>query len=166
MSGMETTAKGINARKYLTEWLKIVTSMATADIRAIPEDKWTSTFGGRTRPANLLAADALELMYWTAETLKGNSPPPSDDDSLKVLAERIANREDAISTLESASEELVTAINEASDETLSKVVRAPWGQEAPLFMIAQIAVSHIWYHDGQFNYIHCLLGDDKIYWGG
>lgn len=163
---METTAKGIDARKYLTEWLKIVTSMATADIRAIPEDKWTATFGGCTRPANFLAADALELMHWTAETLKGNSPPPGDYDSLGALAERIAKREDAISAFESASKELVAAINEASDETLSRIVKAPWGQEAPLFMIAQIAVSHIWYHDGQFNYIHCLLGDGKIYWGG
>ena len=38
--------------------------------------------------------------------------------------------------------------------------------DAPVYMIAQIMVSHIWYHDGQLNYIQSLLGDEKVHWMG
>ncbi|MEZ5162652.1 MAG: hypothetical protein R2688_02665 [Fimbriimonadaceae bacterium] len=53
----------------------------------------------------------------------------------------------------------------ASDELLNKPITAPFGMEMPVFAIAQIAVSHVWYHDGQLNYIQSLLGDDKKFTG-
>jgi len=59
---MSTTMEGIDARGYLIGWLKGVTSMFAADINAIPDDKWTGTFGGCTRPTNELTADAVSLI--------------------------------------------------------------------------------------------------------
>lgn len=162
---MSTTIEAIDFRSSLTGWLKGITSMTCADINAIPDDKWTATWGGCTRPANVLAADALSTVEWATEALKGNAISVKEDRTAKIAGE-ITTKAAAIERVTRATENLASAISAASDETLNKVVAAPWGADAPLYLIAQIAVSHIWYHDGQFNYIHCLLGDDKIYWGG
>ena len=45
-----------------------------------------------------------------------------------------------------------------------KSAMAPWGMESKLYEFAQIAISHIWYHDGQLNYVQCLLGDGDYHW--
>ena len=60
----------------------------------------------------------------------------------------------------------VEALSQADDATLNKVVMAPWGLEAPLLSLAHVISSHIWYHDGQLNFIQCLLGDGKYHWSG
>jgi hypothetical protein len=163
---MSTTIQGIDARGYLSGWLNGVTSMFAADINAIPDDKWTATFGGCTRPVNMLAADAISLLNWCTEALKGNVISTFEEDGMAKLANEIATKGAAIAKLNEASQGLAAALAEASDETLNNVVTPPWQMPAPLFMIAQIAVSHIWYHDGQLNYVQCLLGDDKMHWMG
>lgn len=163
---MSTTLQGIDARGYLVGWAKALAGMMSADINAVPDDKWTATFGGCTRPANELAADGISLMLWTSEALKGNVIPGDEGALMKKLATECATKGVAIAKLNEAVEELAGAISNASDETMNTVVPTPWGMDTPLFMVCQIAVSHIWYHDGQLNYIHCLLGDNQIHWMG
>lgn len=163
---MSSTIQGIDARGYLIGWLKGLTAMISADINAVPDDKWTATFGGCTKPANVLTADAIGLLYWCTEAMNNEPPTGSGDEFMKKLAADCATKPAAIAKLAEASEGFAAALAQASDEKLSKEVMPPWQMPAPLFMIAQIAVSHIWYHDGQLNYIHQLLGDDKIHWMG
>jgi hypothetical protein len=159
------TAQGIDARGYQIGWLKGLTAMYTADIKAIPDDKWTATFGGCTRPANAITADAINLLQWTTEALKGNILPTYGEE-MGHLADELSTKDLAVAKLAEASDNFVAALGAASDEALAENVTPPWQMPAPLFMIAQIAVSHVWYHDGQLNYIQCLLGDDKVHWMG
>ncbi|HRI43073.1 MAG TPA: hypothetical protein PLL78_04600 [Fimbriimonadaceae bacterium] len=163
---MSTITQGIDARAYLSGWLEGLVSMYSADIAAIPDDKWHATFGGCTRPASELTADAIGMLSWTTQALNGNL----DADYEAAITERFktscATKEGAANALRTTAEEFNRALASASDETLNKIVAPPWKMDAPLFMLAQIAVSHIWYHDGQLNYIQCLLGDEKIHWMG
>ena len=163
---MSTTMEGIDARGYLIGWLKGVTGMYVADIKAIPDDKWTATFGGCTRPANELTADAVSLLIWMAGVLTDSVPEGDHMEAMKQLTASLANRESAIAKISEASDNLASALAGASDEKLNQVITPPWQMPAPAYVLAQIAVSHIWYHDGQLNYIHCLLGDDKMHWMG
>lgn len=163
---MSTMTQGIDAQEFLVGWLKGVTGMYVADINAIPEDKWTATFGGCTRPASVQTADAVALLLWTTEALNGNILGGGEEGMMEELTKACGTKESSIATLTSASEKLGAALTGANVETLSKVVTAPWGMDAPLYMIAQIAVSHIWYHDGQLNFIQSLLGDGKVHWMG
>lgn len=162
---MSMTTPGIDAREYLTGWLKGLVGMTIADIKAIPDDKWTATFGGCTRPANEIMADATNLLLWTTAALKGEQSEGGEDYN-RDLASQIATKDAAIATFGKAAEEFEAALNAATIERLTTVVTPPWQMPAPLFGLAQIAVSHIWYHDGQLNYIQCLLGDEKIHWMG
>jgi hypothetical protein len=161
---MSTTAQAIDARNYLGSWGKILTGMYAADIRAIPEEKWNVSFGGCARPASELTADAISILGWTAGALKGNASNDSEEGLLDRLKAECATRQGALALLKRTSEDFDQALAGCSDEDLAKTVTAPWQMDAPLYMIAQIAVSHLWYHDGQLNYIQCLLGDEKVHW--
>jgi hypothetical protein len=85
---------------------------------------------------------------------------------MQKMANEIDTKPVAVAKLNEATQGFAAALAEASDETLNSVVTPPWQMPAPLYILAQIAVSHIWYHDGQLNYSQCLLGDDKIHWMG
>ena len=156
--------QGVDARSYLIGWLKGVSAMTVSDINAIPTDKWTENMGGCTRPANALAADMTGLMMWLIPVLKGEAAPAPDPEASKMLAEKMTDQATAVAIFNETVDNFASAIAGASDELLNSEVPAPWGAPTPVFTLAHIAVSHIWYHDGQFNYVHCLLGDDKIYW--
>jgi hypothetical protein len=163
---MNTTAEGIDAKGYLIGWMKALTGMYSADINAIPEAEWTKSQGGCSRPANELTADAIGLLIWTTEAIKGNTPTGDGQEEMKAIAAECANPKAATAKLADAVDNLASAIAGASDDTLNKTVDAPWGMPTPLFMICQVAASHIWYHDGQLNYIQCLHGDGKVHWMG
>ena len=161
---MSTTIEGVDARGYLAGWLLAVTGMTVADIKAIPDDKWTHGFGGCCRSANCLLADTVTNCMWTTAVLKGESSSCYDD--MQALGETFADKALAIDAFVAASNDLAEAIKGASDERLNSLVDAPWGMPTPVMTLAHISVSHVWYHDGQFNFIQSLLGDEKVHWMG
>lgn len=161
---MRTTNTGVDARAYLKGWAMALADMTGKDIRAIPEDKWQATFGGCTKSACDATADALSLLLWANEALKGNVIQTDEPEARQRVAAMCGTREAAASALTGACAAFGDALSGASDEALNAIVMPPWKMAAPLFMLANIAVSHIWYHDGQLNYIQSQLGDDKIHW--
>lgn len=162
---MSTMTQGIDARAYLAGWLEGLVSMYSADIAAIPDDKWTATFGGCTRSASSITADAIGMLKWATDALRGHVAEGMDE-GMSAFMSACSTKEGAANALRTTAEEFNQALTSASDETLNSMVTPPWKMDTPLFMMAQIAVSHVWYHDGQLNYIQSLLGDDKIHWMG
>lgn len=162
---MSTVVEGIDARGYLGGWLHALVDMYTKDVNALPEDKWSATHGGCTRSAQSVTADTIALLRWTTSALQGNVIDYGMEYMDQVAAE-IPTRADATAKLSEAAQAFTGALKNASDEDLNKMVTPPWQMDAPLYMLAQIAVSHVWYHDGQLNYIQCLLGDEKVHWMG
>lgn len=162
---MSTTTQALDFRTALNTWLGHIVEMYTQDIHAIPDDQWNATFGGCTRPASDLTGDALFLLDWTAEVLKGNSHAAVNlPEAVKAWVEKCGTKESATTHLQRVAKEFSQAFTNATDEALQRAVTAPWGRDVPLFAIANIAVNHLWYHDGQLNYIQCLLGDEKVHW--
>ncbi len=163
---MSITTQGVDARAALGGWLQGLTDMYTKDIQAIPDDQWSATHGGCSKSACVLTADAIGMLDWTAEALKGNVVEVEETYVTDQLMGVCATKGGACAKLAAASGAFTAALGSASDEALNSIVTPPWKMDAPLFILAQIAVSHLWYHDGQLNYIQCLLGDDKVHWMG
>ncbi len=159
---MSTTVQGVDARAYLVGWLSAVTSMTVADIKAIPDDKWTDTYGGCSRPANALIGDTITNLMWTTGAVSGENLSVYND--MPALIEKCVDKDFAIRAFEEASAAFGAAVSAASDEALNATVMAPWQMQTPVMILAHIAVAHIWYHDGQFNYIQCMLGDGDVHW--
>jgi len=159
---MSTTVQGVDARGYLAGWLQAVTGMTVADITAIPDDKWTATFGGCSKPAGALVADTVTNLLWTTAVLKGEESNAYNE--MGDLASKYADKSVAIAELNAASAGFAAALTSASDEILNSVVMAPWQMPMPVFILATISVNHIWYHDGQLNYVQTLIGDEQVHW--
>ena len=138
--------------------------MFKTDVNAIPDEKWTATFGGCTRPCNDIAADTIGFLFWTAKAFEVGGTPTPDKEAQEKMTAACGTKAGALEMFDKATAAMSNALVNASDETLHKTANAPWGMEAPLYDFAQIAISHIWYHDGQLNYVQCLLGDDKFHW--
>ena len=161
---MSINPGGVDARAYLAGWLAAVTQMTIADINAIPEDKWVASMGGCARAANGLLADIICNLQWTTGAVSGQQSDAYNH--MDAIAAECADKSVAVAKLSEASAALGAAIKAASDEILNSSVMAPWQMETPVMILAHIAVAHVWYHDGQFNFIHSLLGDEKVYWMG
>ena len=161
---MSTTVQGVDARAYLAGWLSAVTNMTIADINAIPEDKWNESQGGCARSAIGLLADVVTNLKWTTDILAGKESDAYNH--MGDLAALYVDKAIAVAQFAEASKTLGEAIHAASDETLNSTAMAPWGMPTPVFTLATISVNHIWYHDGQFNYVQCLIGDEKVHWMG
>jgi hypothetical protein len=138
--------------------------MYNKDIRAIPADKWTATFGGASRSAMEATADVIGLLNWTTEALKGNVESDIQSYISEDVRAACAEQEGACGALSAAAGAFAGALGSASDEALNSLVTPPWKMDAPLFILCHIAVSHVWYHDGQLNYIQSLLGDGEVHW--
>lgn len=156
------TSPGVDAKAYLSGWLNGLVAMTTADINAIPDEKWSETFGGCSKSAADATKDSVVLLHWAADTIKLGAGASFEG----LPAIDCTTKASAATALAHAGTVFNTALTEASDETLNKVATPPWQMDAPIYMLAQIAVSHVWYHDGQLNYIQTLLGDDKMHWMG
>jgi hypothetical protein len=163
---MSQVMDSIDAKGYLSGWLQGLKDMYTADVRAIPEDKWNATFGGCTRPASELTADALGLLDWTSYRLRGEAAEDWQNVNKPAIAAKCSTRDGALECLNDCVSRFSESFKDANPANLNQSIQTPWGMETPLFMVAQIAVSHLWYHDGQLNYIQALLGDDKVHWMG
>jgi hypothetical protein len=161
---MGVDSQGLDARAMLKGWAMALADMTSKDIRAIPEDKWTATFGGATKSACDATVDAISLMRWVNEALKGNVISTDEPDARQQVVGACSSRETAISALNGACREFGEAMSAASDESLNATIMPPWKMPSSLISLANIAVSHIWYHDGQLNYIQMLLGDAKVHW--
>lgn len=161
---MAVTAPGIDARATLLGWLTGVTGMYTKDIQATPEDKWNATMGGVARPLSMITADAVALLDWTTAALQGQTRERGD--LYEAAQSECATRDGAIASIGRAAEGFRRALSAATDEALNSEILPPWQKPTPLFMVATIAVSHLWYHDGQVNYVQALCGDEKVHWLG
>ena len=153
----------IDAKGYTVGWLQALTGMMISDIKAIPDDKWSSSMGGCARPASGLLADTVTNMNWTTDIIKGADQSDAYN-GMEALAEQFADKTAAVGALQKSVSDFTEAFMAAGDDRLNTLVKAPWGAMVPVYLLAQITVSHVWYHDGQFNFIHCLLGDDKMHW--
>lgn len=161
-TAMSTTTAPIDAVANLNGWLQTLSHFFTADIKAIPEDKLTWSPGGCARSAASIAHEVIGLCSWMAAALKGESANENYMDDSNASS----NHNQIIADLATATGALSNALVSADAETLNKTVTPPWKMDCPMYMCAQIVVSHIWYHDGQLNTIQCLLGDDKVHWMG
>ncbi|MBS1714287.1 MAG: hypothetical protein JST30_08105 [Armatimonadetes bacterium] len=161
---MSNVAERIDARENLVQWLAGLKGMYIADLNAMPEATITESSGGVARPVNVLTGDAIGMCKWMSGVLRGETPTMSEGDSEAFRS--LTTKDQVVAAFTEAVDELSAALSAADEATLTKTVMAPWQMESTVFMLATIAVNHIWYHDGQLNLIQALNGDGDVHWMG
>jgi len=147
----------------MVPWLAGLTSFYVKDLRALPEDKLTTTFGGCTKTPLAITAEVIGLCRYATACLQGN-PPTGDEAGMGPDVSGLDSMDKLVGAVEQASADLSAAIQGAPAEIWSREIIPPWQMPTTVFGIANIAINHIWYHDGQINTYQCLLGDDKMHW--
>ena len=162
---MSESATAINVRGELANWTRQLGFMYTKDLAALSQEQFTESKGGCSRSAQSVTAEIVGFCGFTAEVVKGNNPPMNEGmfstDELKAST---ATVEAAIAAINEATASLASTIEGADEALLAQEWTAPWGQPMTRFAFALIGVNHIWYHDGQLNYIQAINGDEAVHW--
>lgn len=152
-----STVTSISANQSLAQWARNLAEMYAKDLAALTPDQYTTSIGGKCRTAQSVTEEVVGFLGKITAQINGAEPTQGE-------AASIATPEAGQEAIKAAADEIATALENASDEKLSSEVTAPWGQPMQLFVFAQIAVNHIWYHDGQINMIQSFNGDEEIHW--
>lgn len=153
---MEATAQRIEVKRFLIDSLRQYGRLFALDLESIPEDQFASTFGGCTRSVTAITAEVISYNEYAAALLRGQKPERG--------AKEYASPAELKAAYSHSVEAFADALADVDESHLLKMTTAPWGQEMPVLALVGIGVTHNMYHDGQINYIQCLLGDEKIHW--
>ena len=163
---MSNVAEAMDFRVGIAEWLGTLANFYKIDIRAIPENLLTVSPGGVARPANAISGEVVGLMHWTATTLRGEVPIVRSEEEMEAAGASLTTHDAICEAFDKATADLSDAIRTTNPSEYQRIVTAPFGLDLPLMAMVQITVNHIWYHDGQLNYIQALNGDSKVHWMG
>ena len=158
---MSNVAEALDFRSGLVGWLDMLASFFCKDIRALPDEALTKSPGGVAKAPATIAAEVVSMCDWCAGALRGDVEATTEDE---MGLPQYTTKEQICDAVASSASNLGAAIRGASDETLATVVTPPWQMPAPMAVHAQVAVNHIWYHDGQLNYLQALSGDGSVHW--
>ena len=160
---MSNTSLTIDAAQELANWTRRVTGMYVKDLRAMSNEAYTTSAGGKCRSMQDVTAEVAGYNYMIATVLKQETPPSWSDQERADFIASLNTVEAGIDQVQKSGEMLAEAIENAGD-MLSEMGKAPWGEPMSYFQMAQICVNHILYHDGQLNIIQALNGDDQMHW--
>lgn len=161
---MSQVATSVDHKAFLSGWVQNLAGMYCADIKAIPNEKLGTSPGGCARTPQQFSAEVVGLCKWTAAKLRGEEPVQRTEDEMQAFGTTMNSQDAICGAINAASTEFSEALMACPDDRLNSTVTPPWQMDAPLYMIALITANHIWYHDGQLNYLQALNGDEAIHW--
>jgi hypothetical protein len=157
---MSNVAEKLDMKSPMIQWLNALGSFYMKDIRALPNDQILVSPGGCARSAQAITGEVIGLCRFATKTLRSE---PTED-SYNVDLNGLDTGDQLAVAVEKAIQEFGDAIANAPDEIWTQEVMPPWQMKDTVWGITNIAINHIWYHDGQINTYQCLLGDEKVHW--
>jgi hypothetical protein len=158
---MPTVAESIDVKAPLIQWLGALGMFYTKDLLALPESSLFVSPGGACKSAQVITGEVIGLCNFATHVLRGEETPSSEGAPDMSSCDTAAKLVQALGVSITA---LSAAIGDAPDDIWAKEIMPPWGMPGTVWDITNIAVNHIWYHDGQLNSYQALLGDDKVHW--
>lgn len=160
---MSETVTRVDVKDATISALRTIEGMFVSDLKWIPADKLGASPMGSARSAADFAGEVAGFNTYVAAALlgKGNEVNMEGLPSTADL-----NCDQCSKCVSDSVQKLVDAISSISEEQFMQTVHAPWGSEMPGFELVRMAIWHMWYHDGQINYIQTLYGDTENHWMG
>ena len=154
----------LNVKEYLAASLRIQHKRFVNDLKAIPEDQHNVSSAGCARTPRYMAAECGYVNGWIADFLQtGKSVRLSQEDEDALYAS-LDTTEKALAYLEENTDKLAAVYESLDENTLGDISDTLFRRPTSKFSAAMLPILHLSYHDGQYNYIQALHGDDKIHW--
>lgn len=161
---MSTTATSFDAKTSVSTWIRQIAMMYCKDLDAITNEQFTTSFAGKARTPQSYTAEVIGFNFMVAKILSGESPSMPSDEEQIAFQNSVATTEIAKSMMTESAEAMASALEALTPEQLGEEVQTPWGMPITKFGFANLTAGHMWYHDGQLNYVQSLNGDDAIHW--
>lgn len=148
----------------LSQWLDMLCNFYANDLEALSDEALFASPGGKARSPRDFTGEVIGMNRWTTAVVAGNDNPPFSEDAIMTIATGLTTKAQMISEFRASCAEFKAALLAAPAERFNVIVKAPFGMEMPISVLANIFVNHIWYHDGQLNQVQCLCGDEQMHW--
>jgi hypothetical protein len=145
-------------------WVIQLCRMYAADLKALTDEQYTSGCGGASRSPQGMTQEVVAMCKGAINLLNGADTMDYSEAVASGINADVATRESAAEAVKAVGSELASAIQNASDETFAREITTPWGMQMSIGMTVNVCSSHIWYHDGQINYIQLISGDENVHW--
>jgi len=151
-------------KSHLRGFTERTYAMLVNDLKAVPVKAQNVGVSGIGRSPLNIVAECAATNGMIAKFLSGvEAQRPAPEERAKLLAS-FDTAEKALAYLESETNTLYAAIDGLDVATLSEMSDKPFGRPMSKFAIAEVPALHMFYHDGQLNYIQSLLGDTEMHW--
>jgi len=150
------------ATHLLIESIKTAQTFLTKDLSALSDEQLTKTYGGCTRTPLAILAELSGGNLYGAAKIAGIETEISPEDREAYRAQ-FTSRDASMALLTESTEKLLAAIHDLTEDHFNDKIEGPMGP-MPKIGMAVLCLNHMMYHDGQFNYIQTLEGDDKVHW--
>ena len=159
------TAERIDTKALIGMWTRRQAMMYCKDLDALTEAQYVAANGGVTRTAQDITKEVAGFCHVVAGLVSNPGTPMPSEEEAMANSPALNTIAEGTAAVTAGAEALAAAVENASDETLGSMITPPWGGDPmPVLVLANIASSHIWYHDGQINYIQALNGDSAVHW--
>ncbi|MEQ1821278.1 MAG: DinB family protein [Fimbriimonadaceae bacterium] len=159
------TAQKLDTKAIIAGWTHAMTDMYCKDLKAMTDEQFVCAQPGKARSASALTADALSMAIYATNLLTDPSTEFQMEADMNRLVGEMTTIEEAVRVVSETGAALSQAIGSASDEKLAEIMTPPWGGPSmPMFLFVNIAANHLWYHDGQINFIQAMNGDEAVHW--
>ena len=153
----------LDLRAHLRSTTERAHALLVKDLHALPEDKSNLVFGGVARPALEFVVECGTANEGIAGMLQNNPSPRRTPEERTAFFATFITRQQALDYLEEQTQGLLATFDTLDLETLGEIVETPLGLQTR-FALAELAATHMMYHDGQLNYLQALHGDGEIHW--
>ncbi len=159
-----STSTAFDLAASLAHRAETILQMYVADMGHLSEEQLGASPMGCARTALEFTAEVGWFNGMAARLVSGETVAmPSTEERTAAYA-AIDTKDKAVALLNEGTHALIAAIKAAGTEGLQDTTTAPWGEAMPKHALAEMAVSHMWYHDGQVNYLQSCHGDGKFHW--
>ena len=148
----------------MRQWLGGLAGMFVSDITATSDEVLTKSPGGVARAPYEFICEVTGFLRMVASIVRGEEVAMPSPEDIKAFNEANKTKDALLKNFEAAVSDFSTTLENADDARLHEVVMAPFGMEMPVIALANVAVNHIWYHDGQLNLIQAINGDGEVHW--
>lgn len=153
----------MDIQKSAVSVVKGACTILLKDIKSMPEEAFTKSFGPETRTAADIIYEVILVNDHIGMVIRGEDPFEWPDGGWIKAPAEFCTKEIILTSFENSSAKTIATVEAFTGEDLSSTVETEHGQTTK-FERCQFMALHMWYHSGQLNFIQTLLGDGKWNW--
>lgn len=154
----------MDLKEHLLKGLRACKSSYLDDIRAMTSEQLGTNLGGTARTAYDFTFEVAFVNDRIAKRIRGEDPGPNPYQGWITAPEDFCTADAAAAQFETATTNLVDALEALPAEDLEKEINLPDGKTTTPLELATMCFSHMAYHDGQLNLIQAMNGDGEVHW--